>query len=90
MSKVPGERYVYKFLPEAMTSPNPLAGFSHPGFPDPSGLNPSKLKQLQLTLKGLTHQEGKPPGTQTFSEPGRGYFLFQYLRGKRKSASHHL
>ena len=43
MSKVPGERYVYKFLPEAMSSPNPLAGFSHPGFPDPSGLNPSKL-----------------------------------------------
>ena len=54
MSKVPGERYVYKFLPEAMTSPNPLAGFSHPGFPDPSGLNPSKLKRSQLTLKGLT------------------------------------
>ncbi|CAG5080423.1 Oidioi.mRNA.OKI2018_I69.PAR.g9584.t2.cds [Oikopleura dioica] len=40
MSKVPGERYVYKFLPEAMSSPNPLVGFNHPGFPDPSGLNP--------------------------------------------------
>ena len=61
MSKVPGERYVYKFLPEAMSSPNPLVGFNHPGFPDPSGLNPSKSHFPPLTLGELTIKKPARP-----------------------------
>ena len=39
MQKVPGERYVYKFLPDAMAT-SAHGAFNHP-FPDPA-FNPSK------------------------------------------------
>jgi len=71
MSKVPGERYVYKFLPEAMSSPNPLAGFSHPGFPDPSGLNPMWPLPHPAAAPGFNH------GYNPFLNPTDSFYAQQ-------------